>query len=284
MALTSPSVVRDLLARHSIRLKKSLGQNFLVDAHIVDKIVAFAGIHSEDTVIEIGAGIGTLTQKLAERAGAVIAVEIDARLMPLLRENLKAHANAEILCQDFLEFDLQNFKHRLKIVGNLPYYLTAPILERLLAAHQNLHSAVLMVQLEVAQKLCAQPGTRQASSITVFAQAFADVKYLMKVSKNLFFPKPEVDSALVRLAFLSEPRFQTPEELFFKIVRAAFNLRRKTLKQSLSQSPLLALPRDLLLISLEAAGIDPRRRGETLSLEEFDRLALQISRTISEHL
>ncbi len=284
MTLTSPAVVRDLLARHNIRLKKSLGQNFLVDAHIVDKIVAFAEIGSEDTVVEIGAGIGTLTQKLAERAGSVIAVEIDARLMPLLRESLKAHSNTEILCQDFLEFDLQSFKQRLKIVGNLPYYLTAPILERLIAAHQNLHSAVLMVQREVAQKLCALPGTRQSSSITVFAQAFADVQYLMKVSKNLFFPRPAVDSALVRLAFLSEPRFQAPEELFFKIVRAAFNLRRKTLKQALSQSPFLALPRDLLLTSLEAVGIDPYRRGETLSLEEFDRLALQISRKISEHL
>ncbi|MCI2430493.1 16S rRNA (adenine(1518)-N(6)/adenine(1519)-N(6))-dimethyltransferase RsmA [Candidatus Acetothermia bacterium] len=278
MSLTNPSVVRELLARDHIRLKKRWGQNFLVDAHIVEKIISSVRLGSENTVLEIGAGIGTLTQKLAERAARVIAVEIDTRLIPLLRENLKTYSHAEILCQDFLEFDLKSLPPQTKVVGNLPYYITAPILEKLIAAHQHLHSALVMVQLEVAEKLSAQLGTRAASAITVFAQSFADVQHLMKVSKNCFFPKPDVDSALVRLEFLRRPRFQAPEEIFFRVVRAAFNLRRKMLKQALSQSPFLALERELVLEALARAEIDPTRRGETLSLEEFDRLALQIAR------
>ncbi|MCS6936626.1 MAG: 16S rRNA (adenine(1518)-N(6)/adenine(1519)-N(6))-dimethyltransferase RsmA [Candidatus Bipolaricaulota bacterium] len=284
MSLTNPSVVRALLARHKIRLRKRWGQNFLIDAHVLEKIVSFAQINSDDTVLEIGAGIGTLTQKLAERAARVIAVEIDARLIPLLREHLRAHSHTEILCQDFLEFDLKSLPSQTKVVGNLPYYITAPILEKLIEAHKHLHSALVMVQLEVAEKLSALVGTRDASAITVFAQAFADVEYLTKVSKHCFFPKPEVDSALVRLGFLRQPRFQAPEDLFFKVVRASFNLRRKTLLQALSQSPWLALPRDSVRAALEKAAIDPQRRGETLSLEEFDRLAQQIDAVVRTKL
>lgn len=277
MALSNPSGVRELLARHGIRLKKRWGQNFLVDAQILKKIISFAEISPQDTVLEIGAGIGTLTEKLAERAARVIAVEIDARLIPLLREHLQAYPHTEIVCQDFLDFDLKSLPPQTKIVGNLPYYITAPILEKLIAEYKRLHSALVMVQLEVAEKLSAPVGTRAASAITVFAQSFADVQPLMRVSKNCFFPKPEVDSALVRLEFLRRPRFQAPEDLFFKVVRAAFNLRRKTLLQALTQSPFLTLPRERVRVALERAEIVPTRRGETLSLEEFDRLALQIA-------
>lgn len=274
MALTNPSYVRDLLAQHKIRLKKSLGQHFLVDENILKKIATAAQLTKEDTVVEIGAGIGTLTQELAQRAGRVIAVEIDSRLIPLLHEHLRAHANVVVVHQDFLQFDLLAIasEQKLSIVGNLPYNVTAPILKKLIESRAGLKSATLLVQQEVAEKLCAVPGTRDATALTVFVQSFAAVQRLFSVSRHVFFPIPDVDSALVRLEFREHRKFRAPEDLFLKIVRAAFNLRRKTLKQSLTRSPLLALSQEIALAALERAQIDPQRRGETLSLEEFDRL------------
>ncbi|MCS7197825.1 MAG: 16S rRNA (adenine(1518)-N(6)/adenine(1519)-N(6))-dimethyltransferase RsmA [Candidatus Bipolaricaulota bacterium] len=290
MSLTSPSYVRDLLARHKIRLKKSLGQHFLVDENILKKIAAAAQLTTEETVVEIGAGIGTLTQALAQRAGRVIAVEIDERLIPLLHEHVSSYPNVVVVHQDFLQFDLRSAEDlssssslgkgnkglghkRLSVVGNLPYSVTTPILEKLVEAHEILKTATLLVQQEVAEKLCAAPGSRDASAITIFMQSFAEVQRVFSVSRHVFFPVPEVDSALVRLEFYEHPRFRAPKELFFKVVRAAFNLRRKTLKQALTRSPLLALQPEIALKALDRAQLDPQRRGETLSLEEFDRLA-----------
>ncbi len=275
MSLTSPSYIRDVLAQHKIRLKKSLGQHFLADENIVRKIASAAQLTPEDTVIEIGAGIGTLTQELAQRAARVIAVEIDGRLIPLLKEHLRPYPNVVVVHQDFLQFDLREIALDRKIViaGNLPYGVTAPILEKLIEAHDILTAATLLVQAEVADKLCAVPGTRDAGGITIFVQGFAEVQRVFSVSRHVFFPKPDVDSALVRLEFYETPRFRAPEGLFFTVVRAAFNLRRKTLKQSLTRSPLLALPPEIALEALERAQLDPQRRGETLSIAEFDRLA-----------
>ncbi len=276
MPLTSPSYIRDILARHKIRLKKSLGQHFLADENILRKIVSAAQIADTDTVVEIGAGIGTLTQELAQRAGHVIAVEIDHRLIPILEEHLRPYSNVTIAPQDFLQFDLRAVVRQAKkiaVVGNLPYGVTAPILEKLIEAHAVLGSATLLVQCEVAEKLCARPGTRDASAITIFAQSFAQVQRLFSISRHVFFPVPQVDSALVRFEFCEHPRFRAPEDLFFRVVRAAFHLRRKTLRQALTRSPWLALPPELALSVFERAQLDPQRRGETLSLEEFDRLA-----------
>lgn len=168
-------------------------------------------------------------------------------------------------------------------MGNLPYNVTAPVLEKLVEAHKILKSATLLVQQEVAEKLCAQPSTRDANAITIFVQSFAEVQKLFSVSRHVFFPKPDVDSALVRLEFRERPQFHAPEELFFKVVRAAFNLRRKTLKQALTRSPLLALPVEITLRALEHAQLDPQRRGETLSLEEFDRLAQALAMLLEPH-
>ncbi|MCX8103959.1 MAG: 16S rRNA (adenine(1518)-N(6)/adenine(1519)-N(6))-dimethyltransferase RsmA [Candidatus Bipolaricaulota bacterium] len=282
MSLTSPSYVRDLLAQHKIRLKKSLGQHFLVDENILKKIATAAQLTKADTVVEIGAGIGTLTQELARRAGRVIAVEIDSRLISLLHEQLRLYPNVVVVHQDFLQFDLGTSEYKLSIVGNLPYHVTAPIVEKLVAAHTILKSATLLVQLEVAEKLCATPGTRDAHALTIFVQSFAEVHKLFSVSRHVFFPKPDVDAALVRLEFREIPRFRAPEDLFFKVVRAAFNLRRKTLKQSLTRSPLLALPTEIALEALAKAQIDPQRRGETLSLEEFDRLAQALATALAQ--
>jgi len=275
MSLTSPSYIRDVLAQHKIRLKKSLGQHFLVDENIVRKIASAAQLTPEDTVIEIGAGIGTLTQELAQRAARVIAVEIDGRLIPLLKEHLRPCANVTIVNQDFLQLDLREIAldKKIVIVGNLPYGVTAPILEKLIEVYDILTAATLLVQAEVADKLCAVPGTRDAGAITIFVQGFAEVQRVFSVSRHVFFPKPEVDSALVRLKFYEHPQFCAPAGLFFTVVRAAFNLRRKTLKQSLTRSPLLALSPKVALEALERAQLDPQRRGETLSIAEFDRLA-----------
>jgi 16S rRNA (adenine1518-N6/adenine1519-N6)-dimethyltransferase len=275
MSLATLSYVRDLLARHKIRLKKSLGQHFLVDENILKKIATAAQLSPEDTVLEIGAGIGTLTQEIAPRAGRVIAVEIDRRFIPLLEEHLRPYENVTIVNQDFLQLDLRAIAldTKIAIVGNLPYGVTAPILEKLIEAHDILTAATLLVQAEVAEKLCAAPGTREASALTIFVQSFAHVQRLFSVSRSVFFPMPEVDSACVRLEFRERPTFCAPEDIFLKVVRAAFNLRRKTLRQALTRSPLLALPHEIVLKALERAQLDPQRRGETLSLEEFDRLA-----------
>ncbi len=279
MSLVSPSQVRDLLAQHRIRLKKSLGQHFLVDENVLKKIIAASGVGRDDVVVEIGAGIGTLTQQLAQRAQRVVAVEIDARFIPLLQEHLQGYSNVYVVHQDFLTFDLQAVapERKITVVGNLPYGLTAPIVEKLVEAHKVLQSATLLIQREVAQKLCAAPGTRAASAMTVFVHSFADVHRLLSVSRHVFFPKPDVDSTLIRLKFREQPVFQAPEGLFLQVMRAAFNLRRKTLRQSLTQSPLLALPAQAALKALEQAQLDPQRRGETLSIEEFDRLAQALS-------
>ncbi len=279
MSLASPSLVRDLLVQHKIRLKQSLGQHLLVDEHALKKIIAATQGGRDDVVVEIGAGIGTLTQKLAQRAQRVVAVEIDSRLIPLLQEHLQSYSNVYVVHQDFLTFDLQAVapERKITVVGNLPYALTAPIIEKLVEAHKILTAATLLIQREVAEKLCAAPGTRAAGAITIFVQSFAHVRKLLSVSRHVFFPKPDVDSALIRLKFREQPVFQAPEGLFLQVVRAAFNLRRKTLRQSLTRSPLLALPAQTARTALEQAQLDPQRRGETLSIEEFDRLAQALS-------
>ncbi|MBI3460205.1 16S rRNA (adenine(1518)-N(6)/adenine(1519)-N(6))-dimethyltransferase RsmA [Candidatus Acetothermia bacterium] len=281
--LTSPTVIRHLLGQYQIHLKKSLGQNFLADENILELIVTHAQLSRDDIVIEIGAGMGTLTHKLSNEAKHIVAVEIDSRLMPLLTENLRHCSNVTLVNQDFLDVNLADLVRAqratsVKIVGNLPYKITSPILERLIAHRSFIESACVMVQREVADKLTAEPGNREASAVTIFAQAYANVEFLIKVSHHVFFPKPEVDSALLRLNFLKEPRFRAPEEIFFRVVRAAFNLRRKTLKKALAQSPLSGLPSEIILKALVEAQIDPERRGETLSIDEFDRVAMALSK------
>lgn len=287
MNLTAPSEIARLLQEHKLRLKKGLGQHFLCDGNVLDKILAAAELSSNDLVIEPGAGFGTLTLALAARAGRVIAVELDPRLVEVLRANLAGSGltNVEVLQRDFLELDLAGLiasrraalgLARAKVVGNLPYQIASPILEMLLAARAHLSSAVLMVQRELAERLVAPPGPR-ASALGVQLQAVADVKLIAKVSRTVFFPPPEVDSALTKLDFLARPRIEAEEELFSRVVRAAFNLRRKTIKQALIRSPFLRLPEEVALTALKEAQLEPRRRGESLSLEEFDRLAQAIA-------
>ncbi|MFQ5796499.1 MAG: 16S rRNA (adenine(1518)-N(6)/adenine(1519)-N(6))-dimethyltransferase RsmA [Candidatus Bipolaricaulia bacterium] len=277
--MTSPSVVSALLDERGIRPKKRLGQHFLCDENVLNRIVAEVELIEDDRVLEIGAGIGTLTERLAAQAGWVIAVEIDRRLIPLLREQLSACDNVEIWNRDFLEIDLvRDLKSPVKVVGNLPYQITSPILERLLESRSITPSALLTVQKEVADRLTAPPGSRAVGSLGVLIQSFAEVTQLMGMSRNVFFPRPNVDSALIRLRFLSGPRFHADETLFTDVIRSAFQLRRKTIKRALMGSPLLKLSPDQVNRALEAAGIDPTSRGEQLTIEEFDRVATELMR------
>jgi 16S rRNA (adenine1518-N6/adenine1519-N6)-dimethyltransferase len=280
--LTSPSAVRELLREQGIRPKKRLGQHFLCDENTLEKIVAAAELSSNDLVIEPGAGLGILTLALTARAGRVIAVELDSRLIPILRANVSTcqRGNVEVLHEDFLKLDLEELVRtsdftEAKVVGNLPYGITSPILERLMRERAVLGSAVLMVQYELAEKLAAPPGSK-ASALGVQLQAVAEVKLLFRVPRTAFLPSPEVDSAIIKLRFLERTRFAADEKIFSKVVRAAFNLRRKTIKRALIRSPFLRLPEEVAIRALEKARIDQRRRGESLSIEEFDRLAQAI--------
>jgi 16S rRNA (adenine1518-N6/adenine1519-N6)-dimethyltransferase len=279
LKLTSPSTVRELLQEHGLRLKKSLGQHFLCDENILNKLITAAEISSEDLVIEPGAGLGTLTLALAAHAGKVIAVEVDSKLIPLLQDSLteSGAANVEVLHQNFLALDLVELIEtagmtKAKVAGNLPYKITSPILERLMTARTRLASAILMVQYELAERLVALPGPR-ASALGVQLQAIAELKLLSKVPRTVFYPPPGVDSALIKLLFLKKPRIEADEEVFSRVVRAAFNLRRKTIKQALVRSPFLRLQEEVALAILHEAGIEQQRRGESFSIEDFDRLA-----------
>lgn len=280
--LTSPSAVRELLWEHGIRPNKELGQHFLCDEHVLNKAIAAARLSRRDLVIEPGAGLGTLTLEIAARAGRVIAVELDAKLVSILNANAAASrlANVEVIHQDFLRLDLAGLivaqgARQAKIMGNLPYGITSLVLEKLMAERERLALAVLMVQEELAEKLIAPPGPR-ASALGIRLRSIAEVKLLAKVPRTVFLPRPEVDSAIIKLTFLNQPRFNANEEVFSKAVWAAFNLRRKTIRQALICSPHLLLPREAAAAALQEAGIDPRRRGESLSVEEFGRLAQAI--------
>jgi 16S rRNA (adenine1518-N6/adenine1519-N6)-dimethyltransferase len=280
MNLTSLAEVDALLRRHGFQTRQRLGQNFLVDRNTLLKVVAAAELDPEDVVLEIGPGIGTLTVELAARAGQVTAVELDPRLLPILREVLAGHANTEVIHADFLRLPLAEFlagrcgPRRCKVVANLPYYITSPVLTALLDQHAMLERIVLMVQKEVADRLAAAPGTEAYGSLSVFAQWRATVETVSRVSRHVFRPAPNVDSAIVRLRIREAPPVPVANEArFFDVVHAAFQKRRKTLLNALSTFPALGLTKEEAAAALGRAGIDPMRRGETLSIAEFAAVA-----------
>jgi 16S rRNA (adenine1518-N6/adenine1519-N6)-dimethyltransferase len=278
--LSSPADVSALLRRYGLRPKKRLGQNFLVDHNTLEKIAAAAELAPGDRVLEIGPGLGALTRALAERAGRVAAVEVDADLLPILRETLADRDNVAVVHADFLQLPLPAFLTQhlgdagIKVVANIPYYITSPIVEQLLAVAERLERVILLVQREVAERLTAQPGTPEYGSFTLFVRYHAEVEALGRVSRNVFLPPPGVDSAIVRLRLRREPavRVTQPARLF-DVIHAGFQQRRKTLLNALLGFADLHLTRPTAEAALQAAGIDPQRRGETLSLEEFARLA-----------
>ncbi len=287
--LSSHSATMDLVKRHGFKFTKSLGQNFLIDDNIVDKIVAGAGIGPSDKIIEVGPGIGTLTREMASRAEALMAVEIDKNLIPILTDTLEDYENVKIVNEDIIKADIGGLIDEnldggpVKLVANLPYYITTPIIMRFLEEDINVTDIVVMVQKEVAERMNAQPGGKDFGALSVAVQFYCDTKIVAKVPRHLFVPQPNVDSIVIALRVRPERKYRVDsEDLFFKVVKAAFGQRRKTLLNSIASMGNLS--KDMVKEVLEEAGIDPKRRGETLSLDEFAILSNVIGNKLKETL
>lgn len=287
--LSSHSATMDLVKRHGFKFTKSLGQNFLIDDNIVDKIVAGAGIGSSDKIIEVGPGIGTLTREMASRAGALMAVEIDKNLIPILVDTLGDFENVKIVNEDIIKADIRGLIDEnldggpVKLVANLPYYITTPIIMRFLEENINVTDIVVMVQKEVAERMNAQPGGKDFGALSVAVQYYCDTEIVAKVPRHLFVPQPNVDSIVIALRVRPERKYKVEDEgLYFKVVKAAFGQRRKTLLNSIASMGNLS--KDMVKEALEEAGIDPKRRGETLSLDEFANLSNVIGNKLKETL
>jgi 16S rRNA (adenine1518-N6/adenine1519-N6)-dimethyltransferase len=270
--IANKDVTLHILKRFGIRMSKKLGQNFLIDEHVVQSIVKAANITQDDAVLEIGPGIGTLTQGLAEAGAAVTAVEIDRRLIEVLAKTLEGYENIRVVHGDILRIDIgkEVAAPRYKVVANLPYYITTPIIMGLLEAHMPVDILVTMVQKEVAQRMVAVPGTKDYGSLSVAVQYYTKPEIMFVVPPASFIPPPAVDSAVIRCTVREKPPVEVNERIFFRVVKAAFAQRRKTLSNTLKTT---GVPADTLKVILEKAGIDGGRRGETLSLEEFAAIA-----------
>jgi len=278
---TSPSTLRGLLQRHQFRIKKRFGQNFLIDGNIINKILIAAELNNMDIVVEIGPGVGGLTYRLAKTARQVIAVEIDRSVIPLLTETLTGLDNVALVEADALKINFDQLVQEktgalaegYKVVANLPYYITTPLIMHLLEGHAAVRKIIVMVQEEVARRLTASPGTKDYGALTVATNYYAVVEMAFKVPRTVFLPKPEVDSAVVSMTLRDNPAVSVIDErVYFSMVKAAFQQRRKTLLNALGSVD-KEFPRDRWLYVLQQAEIDPVRRGETLNLQEFARLA-----------
>ncbi len=280
--IATPSKTREILKRHGFTFKKSLGQNFLTEPNILRKIVETGDIDENTNVIEVGPGIGALTEHLARSAHQVLAFEIDDRLIPVLQDTLREYPNVTVRHQDVLAADLPQVAKEvftkelpIKVVANLPYYITTPIMMHFLESDLAVAEMVVMMQKEVADRISAAPGTKAYGSLTIAVQYYMEAKLAFIVPKTVFVPQPNVDSAILKLTRRPQPAVTvTSEKEFFKLTKAAFQLRRKTLWNNLLHS----YGKDdaakvWLTASLEQAEIDSKRRGETLSLEEFARLS-----------
>lgn len=286
------SAIRDISERHGFRRADSLGQNFLVDRNIIEKIIDAAELTQETLVIEVGPGMGALTQMAAEKAGKVIAVEIDRHLIPVLNEVLGPIENVEIINRDILKTDInelivaerKNFSDsgrelkRVVILGNLPYYITTPIIMGILEKEVDMDTMVIMMQKEVADRIVATPGGKTYGALSIACQFFCETNYVTTVPRTVFQPQPKVDSAVLRLDRRKELPWEIGaggRELFFKVVRAGFNMRRKTLLNALSA---MGIDKTDLKNILKSVEIDPSRRAETLSIQEFARISNKIGR------
>ena len=283
MKLYAPTTINEIKNKHGFKLSKSLGQNFLTDKNIIDKIIEKSMIGKQDLVIEIGPGIGVLTAAAAEEAGKVIAIEIDRNLIPILKETLSEYDNIEVINKDILKTDLKEILEQnkekngqkvdsVRIVGNLPYYITTPIIMKILEDRVPADSITIMLQQEVADRIKAGPGSKTYGALSVAVQYYCTVSHVANAPKEIFIPQPKVDSTVIRLDIRKErPVLLYSEEAFFAVVKAGFGQRRKTLLNSLTG--VYGLTKDQVAAVMITAGIDPIRRAETLSLEEFAALA-----------
>ncbi|WP_151737896.1 16S rRNA (adenine(1518)-N(6)/adenine(1519)-N(6))-dimethyltransferase RsmA [Paenibacillus tengchongensis] len=279
--ISSPSRTKDIISRYGFSFKKSLGQNFLIDQNILDKIVSAAQLDRSSGALEIGPGIGALTQRLAEEAGAVTAVEIDRRLIPILKDLLSGYPHVNIRNDDVLKVDLQQLftedfasVEKVSVVANLPYYVTTPILMKLLEEKLPLNNIVVMIQREVAERMAAAPGGKEYGSLSIAVQYYSEPELVCIVPKTVFIPQPNVESAVIRLKVRERPPVEVADEKhFFEVVQAAFTQRRKTIANNLKSRFFPGEGRERLEALLTEAGIDGGRRGETLSIEEYARLS-----------
>lgn len=278
--LGNPGNTIEVLQKYNFNFQKKFGQNFLIDDHILEKIVDSAELTKEDCVLEIGPGIGTMTQYLAERAGSVIAVEIDKALIPILKDTLSDYDNVTILNEDILKVDIaalveeRNGGRPIKVVANLPYYITTPIVMGLFESHVPLHSITIMVQKEVAERMQVGPGTKDYGALSLAVAFYSKAEVVTIVSPNCFIPKPNVASAVIRLKVHGEPPVKVKDEAFlFQVIHASFRQRRKTLMNGLSNAPELRVGKQAVLEALQEMGVSESIRGETFTLEEFGRLS-----------
>ena len=281
--LTSPKYLKELLNRHGFHFSKSLGQNFLIDENILQKIIKGADISPHDKVLEIGPGVGTLTSAIARQGAEVVAVELDRDLLPILEETLEEYSNTKVIHGDILKLDLDqllqdNFQDvPFKVVANLPYYITTPIIMRFLEEELPYSSITVMIQKEVAQRMAAQPDSKEYGALSVAVQFYTEPRIIGKVPAGVFMPQPKVDSMIITLEKRSKPAVDVKSSaLFFQVVKAVFAQRRKTLLNTLNDAEISDMSKPELSSMLSSLNINPQRRGETLSLEE---LAL-ISNTI----
>ncbi len=274
--LAKPQNTIAVLQRYNFRFQKKFGQNFLIDESVIKRIIDGAGITKDDLVLEIGPGIGTMTQYMAEAASGVLAVEIDRNLMPVLDDTLHEYHNVEIIWGDILKQDLpavlseKAAGRRVKVVANLPYYITTPIIMDLLEKRLEIASVTVMIQKEVAVRMQAAPGTKDYGALSLAVQYYTEPEVITKVPPNCFIPRPNVESAVIRLTVLDKPSVEVKDEkLLFKIIRASFNQRRKTLLNGLKNSPELDFSGEEIAAAIESCGFDAAVRGEALTLAEF---------------
>jgi len=278
--LGNPQNTIEILQKYKFVFQKKFGQNFLIDTHVLDKIIQAAGITKEDFVVEIGPGIGTMTQYLASAAGKVAAIEIDKALIPILQDTLSGYENVTIINDDVLKVDLKQLAEEMnggrpvKIVANLPYYITTPIIMGLFEKHVPVESITVMVQKEVADRMQVGPGTKDYGALSLAVQYYAKPYIVANVPPNCFMPRPNVGSAVIRLTTHKEPLVQVEdEELLFAIIRASFNQRRKTLQNGLSHAPELGISKELTVKILEDMRLSANIRGEAMTLQQFAEFA-----------
>lgn len=278
--LGTPSSTIEVLQKYQFHFQKKYGQNFLIEPGILNTIVDAAQVGPEDCVLEIGPGIGTMTQYLAERAGSVIAVEIDKGLIPILADTLSAYDNVTVINEDILKLDInalaqeKNGGKPFKVVANLPYYITTPIIMQLFESHVPLSSITIMVQTEVAERMQVGPGTKDYGALSLAVQYYSKPQIVTHVPPSCFMPRPNVGSTVIRLDRYGEPPVQAADEAFlFAVIRASFNQRRKTLVNSLNNAADLPVTKEMAAEALESMGLPVTIRGEVLTLEQFARLS-----------
>ena len=279
--LGTPSATKEIINKYSFAFQKKFGQNFLIDSNVLESIIRGAEITKDDFVLEIGPGIGTMTQYLCEAARQVVAVEIDKMLIPILEDTLSEYDNVEVINQDVLKVDIKSLADEknngkpIKVVANLPYYITTPIIMGLFESGVPIDSITIMVQKEVADRMQTGPGSKDYGALSLAVQYYATAKVILNVSATCFMPRPNVDSAVIRMDIYDKPPVATKDEVkMFKVIKAAFSQRRKTLVNSVSSSTDIA--KETILKSLNEMGLSESVRGETLSLEQFAELSDRI--------